>query len=60
MPYKLIGMEEMAARKAISSNNFMWQIIERDGCKIPHYKNLRLDRVNLIIDHGIVLNAFIG
>ena len=59
-PYQLIGMEEVAAKKAISSNNFVWQVIERDGQFVPHFHSIRLDRISLRVEDNTIISAFIS
>jgi len=60
IPHSLIGMSEAAAKKAVSDNDFFFQVIERDGVRVPHGRNTRLDRVNLIIEDETVMRAYIG
>jgi hypothetical protein len=59
-PQQLIGLSEKDAKKMISENNFTWQVVSRDGCKVSHYKNIDFRRFSLIIDDETVINAYLG
>jgi hypothetical protein len=59
-PQQLIGMDEITAKKSISDNNYTWQVISRDGCKVSHFKNIDFKRFNLIIEDETVMNAYLG
>jgi hypothetical protein len=59
-PQQLVGMDELAAKRSITDNNFSWQIVSRDGSKLSYRKNVDFYRFSLIVEDGTVINAYLG
>lgn len=54
------GQTEEIARKIIKENGFDFRISQEDGVDYMLTCDLRLDRMNVVIEKGIITNAEIG
>jgi|APGre2960657404_1045060.scaffolds.fasta_scaffold58556_2 hypothetical protein len=60
-PSNLVGMHELDARKHIEEMNYIWRVVSRDGKDLidnPGTSNFK--RVNLVIEDGIIFQAYLG
>ena len=56
----LVGLGETSAAAAAAELGFTVRVIARDGEWFPVTKDYRVDRINVVIDNGTVVRAFIG
>lgn len=57
---KLVGLTEIQASKLVNIAGGIVRIVQRDGVDYDYSRDMRLDRVNLIIKNERVTRAFIG
>jgi len=54
-------MHELDARKYIAEMNYTWRVINRDGADlIDNSGTSDFKRVNLVIEDGIIFQAYLG
>jgi hypothetical protein len=59
-PSNLIGMNELDARKYIAEMNYTWRVVNRDGEQLIKPIDSNFKRVNLIVEDGIIFQAYLG
>lgn len=59
-PFCLVGASEIEARKYCIDNDFIFRCIERDGNKLSITRDIRIDRINVALNNGFVVRAYIG
>ncbi len=55
-----VGLTKSEAVRRINSEGNTYRIVREDGEKFPIITDVRLDRVNLEIDKGIVTAAYLS
>jgi hypothetical protein len=58
--HDVIGLPELRAIETLQGLGYTVRVVERDGQLFPGTTDYRLDRVNLVIGLGVVVNAFLG
>ena len=53
-------MNELDARKYISEMNYTWRVVDRDGKQLAVTRDSNFKRVNLVIEDGIIFQAYLG
>lgn len=56
----LVGLGETSAAAAAAEQGFTVRIVARDGEWFPMTKDYREDRINIVIENGTVVRAFVG
>jgi len=56
----LVGVGETNAATAAAEQGFTVRVVARDGEWFPVTKDYREDRINIVIEDGIVVRAFVG
>jgi hypothetical protein len=59
-PSNLIGMNELDARKHIADMHYTWRVVNRDGEQLIKPIDSNFKRVNLIVEDGIIFQAYLG
>jgi hypothetical protein len=59
-PFCLIGMTEQQARKHCVDNDLLFRCVERNGSKVSHGRDARIDRISAAIDNDIIARAWFG
>lgn len=59
-PSNLIGMNELDARKYIAEMNYTWRVVNRDGEQLIVTRDSNFKRVNLVVEDGIIFQAYLG
>jgi len=59
-PSNLIGMNELDARKHIADMHYTWRVVNRDGEQLITPIDSNFKRVNLIVEDGIIFQAYLG
>ena len=60
-PSNLVGLNELDARKHIDDMHFTWRVVNRDGTHlIDNPGTSDFKRVNLVIEDGIIFQAYLG
>jgi hypothetical protein len=57
---QLIGFEEDYAQSCVAETDFGWRITERDGVAFPVTMDYRMDRINVVVRGGVVVETSIG
>ena len=53
-------MNELDARKHIAEMNYTWRVVNRDGEQLVMTRDSNFKRVNLVIEDGIIFQAYLG
>lgn len=56
----IIGATEDLAKQKCGANGFTYRITRRDGTYFVCTRDVRADRMNLHIEDGVVVEAYIG
>ncbi len=56
----LVGVGETNAAAVAAEQGFTVRVVARDGEWFPVTKDYREDRINIVIEDGIVVRAFVG
>jgi hypothetical protein len=56
----VVGLDEFKAIDTIFALGLTHRIVERDGESFPVTRDLRADRVNLVLADGVVVEAYVG
>lgn len=56
----LVGLGETGAAAAAAELGFTVRIVARDGEWFPVTKDYREDRINIVVENGAVVRAFVG
>ena len=59
-PFCLVGMTEQQARKHCVDNDLLFRCVERDGGKVSHGRDARIDRISTAIENGMIARAWFG
>ena len=53
-------MNELDARKHIADMHYTWRVVNRDGEQLVATRDSNFKRVNLVIEDGIIFQAYLG
>lgn len=56
----LLGGTEEFARNCVEKIGLDWRVIDRDGVSLPGTKDYRANRVNVVLENGIVRHLYLG
>lgn len=56
----LVGFSEGHAQECVAETDFGWRITERDGVAFPVTMDYRMDRINVVVRGGVVVETSIG
>lgn len=59
-PEDVMGLSEEAARKIITDDALRCRVVYRDGTYMVCTQDVRFDRMNIAIEGGVVVRAYIG
>jgi hypothetical protein len=57
---RLVGLTEAEAEAAAAERGWAFRVVERDGETFPVTDDFRTDRVNVVVDGGVVTSVTIG